>query len=434
MSTDTFDPEILQDFLTESGELLEELEGDLVELEHRGDDLDLLNQVFRALHTIKGSASFLALTNLVEIAHASESALNAARNSTIVVDQALMDCLLRAIDVLKKQFEELSGGSTDLCKADAELVDALTRYGNGEQDGATAASAGGDTASDDAGTESADETAGDEAEKPGAAFRRKLDLGPGKEDLLEHFVEDLETQFEEIETLINDIGQQSERDAAVARMDEIGGDLRKTVDFFDHEPMLKLTEGLLKASAAAGELQAEAFDQTLARMHAVIALVAEQTAGLRDGDIIDRPSGELLERLSALTEGTEPEEGWSVAAGADALETLRADGADLEAWPGVEPESGPEKSPEGADSDDADTDPGVPAPADAAPADAAPADAAPADATPTDAAPADAAPANAAPASNTPAPAAPAGQQQQAPKKSSAPSRPSASRSDASKR
>ncbi|MEL7485160.1 MAG: Hpt domain-containing protein, partial [Planctomycetota bacterium] len=61
MSLDAFDPEILQDFLTESGELLEELEGDLVTLESTPDDLELINQIFRALHTIKGSASFLGL-------------------------------------------------------------------------------------------------------------------------------------------------------------------------------------------------------------------------------------------------------------------------------------------------------------------------------------------------------------------------------------
>jgi two-component system chemotaxis sensor kinase CheA len=96
-----FDPEILQDFLTESGELLDELEGDLVRLEEDPADPDMLNKVFRALHTIKGSASFLALTNLVAIAHAAESALNAARGGSVRVDRAVMDMLLAAVDVLK---------------------------------------------------------------------------------------------------------------------------------------------------------------------------------------------------------------------------------------------------------------------------------------------------------------------------------------------
>ncbi len=91
-----FEPEILQDFLTESGELLDSLEGDLVALEQTPGDSPLINKVFRALHTIKGSASFLALTNLVAIAHSAESALNAARNGQAVVNRAMMDLLLQA--------------------------------------------------------------------------------------------------------------------------------------------------------------------------------------------------------------------------------------------------------------------------------------------------------------------------------------------------
>jgi chemotaxis protein histidine kinase CheA len=82
-----FDPEILQEFLTESGELLESLENDLVELEENNTDGELINKAFRALHTIKGSASFLALTELVSIAHAAETALNAARSGDAVVDE-----------------------------------------------------------------------------------------------------------------------------------------------------------------------------------------------------------------------------------------------------------------------------------------------------------------------------------------------------------
>jgi len=74
-----FDPEIMQDFLTEASELLSQLEIDLVALEGSPSDDEMINRVFRALHTIKGSASFLSLAPLVRIAHASESALNMAR-------------------------------------------------------------------------------------------------------------------------------------------------------------------------------------------------------------------------------------------------------------------------------------------------------------------------------------------------------------------
>ena len=131
MSVYDFDPEILQDFLTESGELLEQLEGDLVDLESTPQDLELLNQVFRALHTIKGSASFLALTNLVAIAHCTESALNTARNGDLIIGKGEMDLLLAAVDVLKIQFDELNSGNMDLTAADEKLIKTLTFLGDG---------------------------------------------------------------------------------------------------------------------------------------------------------------------------------------------------------------------------------------------------------------------------------------------------------------
>ena len=151
MSIDAFDPEILQDFLTESGELLEQLEGDLVALEETPADTELINQVFRALHTIKGSASFLALTNLVEIAHAAETALNSARNGSFSIDERAMDLLLRAVDVVRVQFGEISSGETELTKADPDLVSSLVSLGEGggaEPSEAASGEVGGESASD----------------------------------------------------------------------------------------------------------------------------------------------------------------------------------------------------------------------------------------------------------------------------------------------
>ena len=72
--------EILQDFLVEAGEILEELNEQLMELEQSPDDSDMLNTIFRGFHTIKGGGSFLALTNLVEICHKSEDVFNLLRN------------------------------------------------------------------------------------------------------------------------------------------------------------------------------------------------------------------------------------------------------------------------------------------------------------------------------------------------------------------
>ena len=61
------DEDILQDFLVEAGEILEQLQEQLVELENNPENADLLNAIFRGYHTVKGGAGFLSLTELVDI-------------------------------------------------------------------------------------------------------------------------------------------------------------------------------------------------------------------------------------------------------------------------------------------------------------------------------------------------------------------------------
>ena len=73
------DEEILGDFLVEAGEILELLFEQLVTLETSGDDLDLLNAIFRGFHTIKGGAGFLQLEPLVELCHIAENVFDELR-------------------------------------------------------------------------------------------------------------------------------------------------------------------------------------------------------------------------------------------------------------------------------------------------------------------------------------------------------------------
>ena len=103
------DEEILQDFLVEAGEILEQLGEQLVELEQRPDDDDLLNAVFRGFHTIKGGAGFLGLTPLVEICHRAEDVFNVLRSGGRRVDAALMDVILPVLDVLNEMFVSVRG-------------------------------------------------------------------------------------------------------------------------------------------------------------------------------------------------------------------------------------------------------------------------------------------------------------------------------------
>jgi two-component system chemotaxis sensor kinase CheA len=116
--------EIVQDFLTEAGEILEQLNSQLVDLEQRPGDKDLLNSVFRSFHTVKGGAGFLALNNLVEVCHKAEDIFNLLRQGERRVDAELMDYVLPVLDTVNSMFDEIRGGE-EPGPADADLLAAL---------------------------------------------------------------------------------------------------------------------------------------------------------------------------------------------------------------------------------------------------------------------------------------------------------------------
>lgn len=104
------DEEILQDFLVEAGEILELLSEQLVDLEQRPDDSDLLNAIFRGFHTVKGGAGFLSLTPLVECCHAAENVFDTLRNGKRSVNADLMDVVLQALDSVNDMFAAVRAG------------------------------------------------------------------------------------------------------------------------------------------------------------------------------------------------------------------------------------------------------------------------------------------------------------------------------------
>lgn len=109
MSIDVND-EILQDFLVEAGEILEQLSEQLVDLEQQPNDYDLLNAVFRGFHTIKGGAGFLAIDPLVEVCHRAEDVFNILRQGQRSVGPDLMDAVLEVLDVVNVMFNEVREG------------------------------------------------------------------------------------------------------------------------------------------------------------------------------------------------------------------------------------------------------------------------------------------------------------------------------------
>ncbi|MEX5567410.1 chemotaxis protein CheA [Pseudomonas syringae] len=120
------DEEILQDFLVEAGEILEQLSEQLVELESRPDDADLLNAIFRGFHTVKGGAGFLQLHELVECCHIAENVFDILRKGERRVDSELMDVVLEALDSVNSMFGQVRE-RTDVTPATPELLAALAR-------------------------------------------------------------------------------------------------------------------------------------------------------------------------------------------------------------------------------------------------------------------------------------------------------------------
>ncbi|MEX6677573.1 chemotaxis protein CheA [Pseudomonas sp. W2Oct36] len=120
------DEEILQDFLVEAGEILELLSEQLVELESRPDDADLLNAIFRGFHTVKGGAGFLQLNELVECCHIAENVFDILRKGERRVDSELMDVVLEALDTVNSMFGQVRERSS-VTPATPELLAALAR-------------------------------------------------------------------------------------------------------------------------------------------------------------------------------------------------------------------------------------------------------------------------------------------------------------------
>ena len=133
------DEEILQDFLVEAGEILEQLSEQLVDLEQRPDDHDLLNAIFRGFHTVKGGAGFLQLNALVDCCHVTENLFDKLRNGQCTVSAELMDVVLQTLDAVNVMFDEVKAGESPTA-ADPALISSLEALVKGE-DPASAATA-----------------------------------------------------------------------------------------------------------------------------------------------------------------------------------------------------------------------------------------------------------------------------------------------------
>jgi two-component system chemotaxis sensor kinase CheA len=123
--------EIVESFIVETKELLDKLDNDLVELEKRQNDVEILNAIFRYVHTIKGTSSFIGFEQMSELTHKFEDVLNKLRKFELKLNPEIMDVILEAQDLMKVLLSKLE--ANDLSPIDISgVVSKLERISRGE--------------------------------------------------------------------------------------------------------------------------------------------------------------------------------------------------------------------------------------------------------------------------------------------------------------
>ncbi len=353
MSLDGINPELRQDFLTESSELLEQLDSDLVALETaaEGEQADRLNSVFRALHTIKGAASFLGIDPLIRFAHAAEDALNLLRRDRTHFTAEVMDALLQSVDVLRGQLDAMGQGEWPP-EGPGALIETLKTIANGQPlaarlsklqpaDGAPGPDC------DDAGLTAEDGDAvvpvavpgdgaqaepevEDEAQAPSNGVTESyapsepLELPPQKLDLIEFMVADLHEQISGIHQALTEVAGHATRHEAGAALAETAADLHKTLSFFELDGLAALAEAVRNAGEKLPDIECEQVAGLVIRIEAVSWLIERQAEALSERRRLDWPLRTLQQRIETIAAGEQLD--GAVAGVADVPMVLRVDG------------------------------------------------------------------------------------------------------------
>ncbi len=131
--------DLLSEFLTETNESLAELDVELVQLEQNPNDKDLLGNIFRLMHTIKGTCGFLGLPRLESVAHAGENVLGKVRDGELDVTPDAVTLILECLDSIRALLEQLEATKSEPEGEDSELIARLNAFADGGDAPAAAA-------------------------------------------------------------------------------------------------------------------------------------------------------------------------------------------------------------------------------------------------------------------------------------------------------
>ncbi|TVM00681.1 MAG: chemotaxis protein CheA [Candidatus Brocadia sp. WS118] len=116
------DAEIVKEFLVESNDHLDDVESKILELENNPKDVDLINSIFRPIHSMKGSAGFLGLQDIGKVSHELETLLDEARKVKIIITPKIIEVLYEGVDVLKK-LREMVANKVNSKGATVDVID-----------------------------------------------------------------------------------------------------------------------------------------------------------------------------------------------------------------------------------------------------------------------------------------------------------------------
>jgi len=289
MLPEGLDPSLMQDFLTESSELIEKLDVDLVTLESLDEgpeQKELLAGIFRALHTIKGAASFLALTTLTTFAHAAEDALNLLRKGEVKVTPEVMDAMLRSVDVLRVMLEEIDAGQ-EITPAPEDLISQLHAIVGKEEAPDTPAPAG----------------QAPEAAQPEIEGGKRLALSPEKADLVEFMVVDLQESVEQLDHCLDSAKSGTDCSEATAGLVDLADTIRKTSDFFGLDGLCQLSKIMVEIANKLADISETEIREVYVRLDAMGHLIALQAEALTQSISLEWPLETFQQRLESLAQG-----------------------------------------------------------------------------------------------------------------------------------
>ena len=239
------DQSLLMDFIAETGEHLEQIEKGLLALEQDPEDKDVLNDIFRSVHTIKGSSEYLGMARIAELTHKLENLLDDIRQGKRSVDDALIDLLMAAGDRIGLLVEDLERDQAEQAQID-DLLEQIEALGPNAED--VEADRGDDSEKDVAGKDVAAEVDVDECE----VYEEEYD-----EELFGIFIDQLSEGLADVADQTRRMWAGDVDGDLVAACRQSLEALRSAANYMGYDKLTAVYDEWLEAVNEAGELSGE---------------------------------------------------------------------------------------------------------------------------------------------------------------------------------